>query len=282
MKEEKTGDLVPIERTLPQRIADAKGQVAAINELRKVALMLLKPKSLTNQGGEPYIRSNAAGLIGGRFGVDVYDMEWRPTETVIHNDGNPDEIVYTVDGMCRFDGNIFPVTGVATTRDNFFGKKTVNGVKVYKQYHEIDIASLKLKAVTRMRGNAARAALDLNSLDWPEVTTATGIKKEDVAGVNYGGGKATVTLTSNQEKKKEECREWLKILFHNDTAGGKRFMKEKTTVRYKDKKTGESKVIDGHDILDDMSGPNIDYLWKELSEMKNAYNQEANKNGAKQ
>jgi hypothetical protein len=229
-EEKKNGELVPIERTLPQRIADAKGQVEAINELRLVSLKLLKPKSLTNQGGNPYIRSNAAGLIGGRFGVSVYNMVWQPVEERKHNDGNPDEIIYTVDGLCEFDGNTFPVTGVSTTRDNFFGKKTVDGQKVFKQYHEIDFASLKLKAVTRLRGNAARAALDLNSLDWPEVTAATGIKKEDVAGVEYGGGSGKKQDLSDAGKSAlKEIKELLNYCFLGVAADAKAWLFKETT-----------------------------------------------------
>lgn len=203
MKEEnKNGELVPTERTLSQRIADAKGGIEAINMLRSAALKLLKPRSVIDQAGHPYIKSNAASLIGRFFGVEVINAKWESIETVKHSDGFPDEIVYTVSGTCIFEGKPFPVSGVSTTRDKFFGKKTVNGQTVYKPYHEIDMASLKMKAVTRMNGAAARAALDLNTTDWEEIERVTGIKKDGVESVSYKGGRGKKKELSPENQKK--------------------------------------------------------------------------------
>jgi hypothetical protein len=206
-EEKKNGELVPIERTLSQRIADAEGGIEAINKLRLAALKLLKPRSVIDQQGHPYIKSNAASLIGRLFGVEVVNAKWEPQETINHSDGFPDEMVFKVTGECIFEGKSFPVSGVSTTRDKFFGKKTVDGQKVFKQYDEIDFPSLMMKAFTRMNGAAARAALDLNTIDWDEIQRVTGIKKSSVESVEYrGGSKSKKELTPENQTKLGEIK----------------------------------------------------------------------------
>lgn len=271
-EEKKNGGLVPIERTLSQRIADAEGGIEAINRLRSASLKLLKPMSVIDQAGNPYIKSNAASLIGRMFGVEVINAKWEPVETVKHTDGNPDEIVYTVGGECVFDGKPFPVAGVSTTRDKFFGKKTVNGQKVFKHYHEIDMASLKMKAVTRMNGAAARAALDLNSLDWSEVTAATGIKEEDVAGVEYGGGSGKKQDLSDAGKSAlQEIKDLLNYCFLGVAADAKGWLIKETTFEVPDPTTEDpdnKKRIPGKQDPNKLTEKQIPHVLKKLKKMK--------------
>lgn len=269
-EEKKNGDIVPIERTLSQRIADAEGGIEAIDRLRSVALKLLKPRSVVDQAGHPYIKSNAASLIGRMFGVEVINAHWEPVETIKHTDGNPDEIVYTVSGTCVFDGKPFPVTGVSTTRDKFFGKKTVDGQKVYKQYHEIDMASLKLKAVTRMNGAAARAALDLNSLEWSEIEAAAGIKKDSVDSVEYGGGSGKKQDLSEAGKKAlAEIKELLNYCFLGVAKDAKTWLYKETTFEITDKETGEKRTINGKQDPNKLTEKQIPHILTKLEKMKN-------------
>lgn len=281
-EENKNGELVPTERTLSQRIAAAEGGIEAINKLRSLALKLLKPRSVIDQAGHPYIRSNAASLIGRLFGVEVVNAKWEPIEIVKHSDGFPDEIVYTVSGTCIFEGKPFPVSGVSTTRDKFFGKKTVNGQTVYKPYHEIDMASLKMKAVTRMNGAAARATLDLNSLDWNEITDSTKIKKDDVESVDYGGGSGKKQDLSEAGKKAlQEIKELLNYCFLGVAKDAKEWLFKETTFTIKDSKTGESKTINGKQNPDKLTEKQIPHILTKLKKMKQSMQDaEANPSGA--
>lgn len=282
MNEEKNGDLVPIEKTLSQRIADADGGIEAINKLRQAALKLLKPRSVVDQAGHPYIKSNAASLIGRLFGVEVINQSWGPNEKIEHNDGFPDETLFTVNGTCVFEGKSFPITGVSSTRDKFFGKKTVNGKKIYKQYHEIDIPSLKMKAVTRMNGAAARAALDLNSLEWEELETA-GIKKNGVESVEYGGGSGKKQDLSDAGKNAlQAVKDLLNYCFMGVAADAKAWLFKETTFTVKDSDTGEEKTIQGKQDPNKLTEKQIPHVLTKLKKMKAQMDEaEANPGGKK-
>lgn len=280
----KSGDLVPSERTLSQRIASGREQVEAIKELTKVALSLCRKKSIINQDGHPYIKSDAAAFIGGRFGVQIVDMKWEPTETFKQNDGFPDEIVWTVSGYFEFDGNRFPCAGVSTTRDKFYClRKDKQGKKYYLPYNEIDMASLKLKCVTRLRGNASRAALNLNDLDWDEVTEATGIKKEDVVGVEYGGGSGKKQDLSDAGKSAlQEIKELLNYCFQGVAKDAKDWLFKETTFTIADKETGEQKTISGKQDPNKLTEKQIPHILTKLKKLKNDMMEaEANPPGAK-
>jgi hypothetical protein len=268
-EEKKNGELVPTERTLSQRIADAESGIEAINRLRNVALKLLKPRSVIDQAGHPYIKSNAASLIGRMFGVSVIDQKWEPTEIIQHTDGYPDEKIFTVSGTCIFDGQPFPVCGVSTTRDKFFGKKTVDGKKVFKQYDEIDIGSLKMKAVTRMNGAATRAALDLNSLEWAEIKESAKIDKSDVEAVEYGGESGKKQELSNVGKEAlKEIKELLNYCFLGVAKDAKTWLFKETTFDVTNKDTGETRTINGKQDPNKLTEKQIPHILTKLKKMK--------------
>ena len=250
-------------RMLTEMIAGALQQVEAFKLLRATALKFLTVKSLVNQGGNPYIKSSSAVLIGTSFGVSVRSMEWQPQQTIKHSDGGPDEIIYTVSGECTFNGSTFPVSGVATTRDKFFGKKTVDGKTVFKPLHEIDVASLMQKAVTRLRGAAARGALDLNTLTWEEIATATGMSKDSVAGVSYGGGQAKNERTPQELKDIEEIKELLRYCFMGSAPDAQKWLIKRTTF-----KSSAGEPVPGKKKADGLSKGQIPFVLKDLRSKK--------------
>lgn len=283
-EEKRNGEIVPVEKSLSQRIADAEGGIEAINKLRLAALRLLKPRSVVDQQGHPYIKSNASSLIGRFFGVEVINQSWGPVEKIEHNDGFPDETIFTVNGTCVFEGKSFPITGVSSTRDKFFGKKTdkKTGEKIFKQYHEIDIPSLKMKAVTRMNGAAARAALDLNSLEWAELEAA-GINKNGVESVSYMGGSGKKQDLSDAGKSAlQEVKDLLNYCFMGVAADAKKWLYDETTFEVTDSDTGEKRKVQGKQDPNKLTEKQIPHVLTKLKKMKTQMDEaEANPGSAK-
>jgi hypothetical protein len=170
------------EPTLPflteREVALAEEAVPHFERIRRIALEVTRQDDWIDIGGRPHLNSSGAMKVAALFGVSLTGM--RVDETHEKLDGK--EVVrYAARLTARFLGREVETEGVASSDDAFFSRK--NGKPV--PLHEVNLNSVRKKAVTNAQVRAVKAILGLGGITWDEVRAA-GVSRQKVAAVRHG------------------------------------------------------------------------------------------------
>ncbi len=163
----------------------AERRVEAIIKIKKVALKVTNKFDWVNQQDRPYLQVSGSEKI-----ANLFNMSWRIDEPRLEfeDDGH---FTYTFKGEFSLAGRSIEVEGSRSSKDPFFKKydwlKDENGksIKTGKPISAIDKRDVKMAALTNLLGNGISRMLGIRNLQWSDLLEFAGIKKEDVAGVEY-------------------------------------------------------------------------------------------------
>lgn len=197
----KAQDLVPIGdlSALEKRIESG---LAAYQRILGMAIKYTHAGDWADLGGKPYLMSQGAERIARPFGVWVSKpVIWREDR----DDAKGKYYIYfcqaTV-GSKLLDASL-DIEGSCDSRDKFFATSTAyeNGQKVtiVKPIEDVSEKDIRKKAYTNMFVNGVTRLLGMRQLQW-SFLEANGIKKDQIAKVEYGGKGATDTITEAQGK----------------------------------------------------------------------------------
>ncbi len=173
-------------------IALVEKALANFVKARRLALRVTDERDWTDVGGKPYLNATGALKVAAVFGVSLTDMRVE----ALREDLQGKEIVrYVARTTARFLGREVDAEGVASSDDPFFSRKDGRTLPPC----EVNLNSVRKKAVTNAQSRAVRAILGLGGLTWEEVSAA-GVKKGKVATASYapraeraGNGKAPMS-----------------------------------------------------------------------------------------
>ena len=174
-----------------REVALLEEAVPHFERIRQIALEVTRDDDWIDIGGRPHLNSSGAMKVAALFGVSLTDM--RVDETREKLDGK--EVVrYVARVTARFLGREVETEGVASSDDAFFARK--NGKPV--PLHEVNLNSVRKKAVTNAQVRAVKAILGLGGITWDEVR-AVGVSRQKVAAVRHGA--ATQGTGTDAERK---------------------------------------------------------------------------------
>ena len=148
----------------------AEKAVAVINKLKSVALKVTTAKDWTDISGVPHLNESGAMKVARLFGVSFTEPK---AEVRRYEDekGQPVE-QYIMTITASFRGGSITTEGIASTKDDFFS----HGGKL--PFHEVDIVSVRKKAMTNAYSRALKKLIGLGGLTWADLGEI--VQKEQV------------------------------------------------------------------------------------------------------
>ena len=251
-----SNDLVSLEKA----VENAEKYVALMGKIRLMAIRLLTPFDVSNQGGKPYIEKSGCDKIAAAFGVQLYDVDI-VRENLTDDQG--DYFVYTCSGRGHWNNHHESEIGTCSSRDDFFGSKKSEAGKVYKPLSEVDVCDIKKKAFTNFANRMIKKLIGL-SFTWEELAELSDnkITCDSVKGVDFARGSKGGNVDSPETKKKrDDCRALLLQLNDNNEVAAKKMLVEMTAFTTKD-----GKVVAGKDNVIKLSEKQVEYLHKSLTQ----------------
>lgn len=183
----------------------AEKRVEAIIKIKKVALMVTNKYDWTNQQDRPYLQVSGSEKI-----ANLFNISWRIDEPRLEfeDDGH---FTYTFKGEFSLGGRTIEVEGSRSSKDPFFKKydwtKGEDGksIKTEKPISAIDKRDVKMAALTNLLGNGISRILGIRNLQWSDLQEFAGIKKEEVAGIEYRKSGEKQTIQEPQKKSNEQA-----------------------------------------------------------------------------
>jgi hypothetical protein len=220
-----SNDVVSIEET----VGRAEKYLAAMGQIRKLAIKLLNNGDISNQGDKPYLEKSACDKIASAFGVRI-DMNTYEKEAL--KDDRGDYVIYTCSTHGFWNNHEEVETGTCSSRDDFFGKKG----GALKPFSEVDLTDIKKKAFTNAANRLIKKLIGL-SFSWEEIAELSGgkITKNNVAKVDFGKGSQGGNTDSPETKKlRDECRAMLLKLNDGEESAAKAMLVQLTSFQGKD------------------------------------------------
>jgi len=185
--------------TLPQTVQEVEDRVAraealakGMETLRRLSVRATSAADWVDESGNPYLQWSGGAKVAPLWGI-------RFSPPVLETEKIKDEVgeyyVFTYRAMTMGAGVEMPCDGHATTRDDFFAKRSRDGQTIYLPLSEIDITDVKKKALTNMLNRGLKNTVGL-SFTWDEI-------------IEYSQGKITP----------DNCRG--KVAFSSGAKGGK-------------------------------------------------------------
>lgn len=178
----------------------AEARIDAVIKIKQLALKVTNASDWTDQQGKPYLQASGSEKVANLFNISWQIDEPRMEEEV---DG---AITYIYKGRFSLGGRAIEVEGSRSSRDEFF-KKYVweNGEK--KGEKPLDRRDLKMAAMTNLLGNGITRILGIRNLTWEDLEAFAGIKKEQVAAIQYKtkGEKPPLTQPGKKSEAKTEA-----------------------------------------------------------------------------
>lgn len=161
----------------------AEAQVEAVGRIKHVALRLTNRHDWVDENGKPYLQASGAEKVARLFGIS-----WRIFEPVKENlDGG--HYAFTYRGEFSVEGEGIEAIGTRSSKDGFFKKYKGQGDdRVELPASEIDPGDVKKSAYTNLVGNGITRLLGIRNLTYEDLEKYAGIKKEDLASVQYKKG----------------------------------------------------------------------------------------------
>lgn len=177
---------------IDKKLANVDKVFELLEKLRRFALQHLSPKSITNEGGNPYITESGVNVFDSPFGIYEKDV----SGVVIKDNG----VQVSINDPQAFAGNIECIIykgivgsktlGIeASFEGGTYWADTDAGQKDRKFHDKEDYLFFAKKAKANWRGRARRKILGLDNLTWEELAQYK-IKPENCTAVNRKSSQA--------------------------------------------------------------------------------------------
>uniref|UniRef100_UPI00352B1F15 hypothetical protein n=1 Tax=Aerococcus urinaeequi TaxID=51665 RepID=UPI00352B1F15 len=189
--------LVPVaSEALVELAAQAERRVEAINKIKQYSLRLTQPGDWVDQNGRPYLQVSGAEKIARLFGIS-----WRIDEP-IREELEGGHYIYTYKGYFSLAGAEIEAIGSRSSKDPFFKRYIyVNGERKELPPSEIDPGDVKKAAYTNCIGNGITRLLGLRNISYEDLEKVAGIKREQIAKIQYKSKDKQSTDTEPAETK---------------------------------------------------------------------------------
>ena len=173
--------IVPVaSEALVELAAQAERRVEAINKIKQYSLRLTQPGDWVDQNGRPYLQVSGAEKIARLFGIS-----WRIDEP-IREELEGGHYIYTYKGYFSLAGAEIEAIGSRSSKDPFFKRYVyVNGQRKELPPSEIDPGDVKKAAYTNCIGNGITRLLGLRNISYDDLEKVAGIKREQIAKIQY-------------------------------------------------------------------------------------------------
>jgi hypothetical protein len=170
VKETTEMQLMPQSDTeLERSIANAERYLELQDRMRKLAIKVTNQEDWIDQMGNPYLEISGSTKIADAYGVSCNELCF---EQVNIKDDKGSYYVFYCRAILSWKGRSLPEEGAASSRDQFFAKRTVYENKEKKQIllpqEEINITDIRKKAKTNMLNRGIKNLLGL-SYTWEEI-----------------------------------------------------------------------------------------------------------------
>ncbi len=159
-------------------LAVAEKAVANLVRLRTLALSVTGDLDWVDLSGHPYLTTSGALKIAALFSVSFTDTRVEETREKL---GEKEIVRYSVMLRARFMGRELDVVGGASSDESFFAKRDGKPVPL----SEVNLNSVRKKAVTNAQSRAVKAILGLGGLTWEDLKQA-GVQVKAMPRVDFG------------------------------------------------------------------------------------------------
>ena len=180
---------------IDRKLANVDKVFALLEKLRTFALKHLSPKSVTNEGGNPYITESGVNVFDSPFGIYEKDVSGK----VIKSNGTQisidDPNAFTGDIECIIYSGIIgsKTLGIeASFEGGTYWGDTEGGQKDRKFHDKEDYLFFAKKAKANWRGRGRRKVLGLDNLTWDELAKY-GITPENCTKVDRKSSQTNLT-----------------------------------------------------------------------------------------
>ena len=189
--------IVPVaSEALVELAAQAERRVEAINKIKAYSLRLTQPSDWVDQNGRPYLQVSGAEKIARLFGIS-----WRIDEP-IREELEGGHYIYTYKGYFSLAGAEIEAIGSRSSKDPFFKRYVYeNGERKELPPSEIDPGDVKKAAYTNCIGNGITRLLGLRNISYEDLEKVAGIKREQIAKIQYKSKDKQSTDTEPAETK---------------------------------------------------------------------------------
>ena len=189
--------IVPVaSEALVELAAQAERRIEAINKIKAYSLRLTQPSDWVDQNGRPYLQVSGAEKIARLFGIS-----WRIDEP-IREELEGGHYIYTYKGYFSLAGAEIEAIGSRSSKDPFFKRYVyVNGQRKELPPSEIDPGDVKKAAYTNCIGNGITRLLGLRNISYEDLEKVAGIKREQIAKIQYKSKDKQSTYTEPAETK---------------------------------------------------------------------------------
>jgi hypothetical protein len=233
----------PEQQSVDAAVAEAEKRIEFLNKVMAVALKRTYEQDWVDFQGKPYLVSSGAERLRPLFGIKFTDLKW---ERMNGTDEKGSYYVYIVTGNAHFRGDVIPVIGTCSSRDQFFAVRyDENNEKYYLPSSEVDPTNILKAAYSNMITNGVVRILGLRNLTWEQLKEQ-GLDPEKAAKVKF-------TSKRQAGKKFEELSNKL-----NEICGGSeelknQILKQVTSYKaYKAKNGKEIPAFDGYNSLEEL------------------------------
>lgn len=226
----------PVE-DIDRKLANVDKVFELLGKLRQFALKHLSPKSITNEGGNPYITESGVNVFDSPFGIYEKDV----SGIVVKENG----VQISIDDANAFSGTIECIIyrgivgsktlGIeASFEGGTYFADTEAGQKDRKFHDKEDYLFFSKKAKANWRGRARRKLLGLDNITWDELAKY-GITPDNCTSVSRKSSQAPVSAeqTQTDNKLRGEITMWL-AEFITDAAGRSNKLEEMTSFKGSD------------------------------------------------
>ena len=162
-------------------LAVAEKAVANLSRLRTLALSVTGDLDWVDLSGHPYLTTSGTLKIAALFSVSFTGTRVEETREKL---GEKEIVRYSVMLRARFMGRELDVVGGASSDESFFAKRDGKAVPL----SEVNLNSVRKKAVTNAQSRAVKAILGLGGLTWEDLKQA-GVQVKAMPRVDFGKAK---------------------------------------------------------------------------------------------
>ena len=159
-------------------LAVAEKAVANLSRLRTLALSVTGDLDWVDLSGHPYLTTSGSLKIAALFSVSFTDTRVEETREKL---GEKEVVRFSVMLRARFMGRELDVVGGASSDESFFAKRDGKPVPL----SEVNLNSVRKKAVTNAQSRAVKALLGLGGLTWEDLKAA-GVQVKAMPKVDFG------------------------------------------------------------------------------------------------